>query len=187
MKLREYLKLPYTIVLKRDEEGDFIARVKEFDGCVADGQDEMDALGNLSIVKELWLETALKAGQQIPLPENEPELPSGKFLIRVPRTLHKSLVDLAREEDVSLNQLVTVSLAETVGRKSKVLHAVHGGEYVPNRKGETSYATNTASKLRLVLSSAPDTPGDAPVRQEVVEALVDQQRVQYHTGTWGHR
>src|ERR1700733_1243421 len=117
-KLREYMGLPYTVVLKRDEEGDVVARVKELEGCVADGQDEMEAIGHLEQVKELWLRAALKNGNDIPLPEkDDDELPSGKWLMRVPRTLHKKLVDLADREGVSLNQFVTVCLAEVVGEK----------------------------------------------------------------------
>jgi len=119
-KLREYMKLPYTVMLRRDEEGDIIARVKELEGCVADGQDEIEAIGNLELVKELWLETALKAGQTIPMPDGDEELPSGKFLARIPRSLHRNLIEIAMNEGVSLNQLVSVALAELVGRKAVV-------------------------------------------------------------------
>jgi antitoxin HicB len=124
-RLREYMKLPYTVILRRDEEGDFIARVRELEGCVADGQDEMEALGNLELVKALWIETALKTGQQIPRPEDDDELPSGKFLTRLPRSLHKNLVEIANYEGVSLNQLVTVALAELAGRRAAVQIRIH--------------------------------------------------------------
>lgn len=150
-KLKDYMKLPYTVMLKRDEEGDFVARIKEFEGCVADGQDEMEALGNLEQVKELWIETALKANQPIPLPEEDDELPSGKFLTRVPRTLHKSLVDIAEQEGVSLNQLVTVALAEVAGRKAAVptriidVHASSSG-----RSSISAYGSAQGTSLRLV-------------------------------------
>jgi antitoxin HicB len=123
-KLREYMKLPYTVMLRRDEEGDFVARVKELEGCVADGQDEMEAIGNLELVKQLWLEAALKADQTVPLPDSEESLPSGKFLTRLPRSLHKSLIEIAAQEGVSLNQLVTVALAEVAGRKAAVSSTV---------------------------------------------------------------
>jgi antitoxin HicB len=151
-KLREYMKLPYTITLRRDEEGDFIARVKELEGCVADGQDEMEALGNLELMKALWIETALKAGEVIPQPEQEEDLPSGKFLTRVPRSLHKSLIDIAKQEGVSLNQLVTVSLAEVAGRKAAVptrpveIEILYVGHHGVGAYG----STQGVSKLRLV-------------------------------------
>jgi len=151
-KLRDYMKLPYTVMLRRDEEGDFIARIKELEGCVADGQDEIEALGNLEKVKELWIETALKANQAIPLPDEDEDLPSGKFLTRVPRSLHKSLIDIAQREGVSLNQLVTVTLSEAAGRKAAVptrlseLHATAHSQPMSEGYG-TSYG---APRPRLV-------------------------------------
>jgi antitoxin HicB len=153
-KLKDYMKLPYTVMLKRDEEGDFVARIKEFEGCVADGQDEMEALGNLEQVKALWIETALKANQSIPLPDEDDELPSGKFLTRVPRSLHKSLIDIAEREHVSLNQLVTVALAEVAGRKAAVpTRGIEIDASSPGQQSMSAYGTGkSASRLRLVNS-----------------------------------
>jgi antitoxin HicB len=47
------------------------------------------------------------------------KLPSGKWVQRVPRSLHLKLILLARAEGVSLNHLVVSFLAEMVGRKRK--------------------------------------------------------------------
>jgi antitoxin HicB len=110
--LLEYLRLPYTIVLQRDSEDDFIARIQELDGCIADGQDEMEAIAHLEFAKRSWLQAALEAGRQIPLPESTEELPSGKFLTRVSRSMHQELSETARAEGVSLNALVNIALAE---------------------------------------------------------------------------
>ena len=49
----------------------------------------------------------LEEGTPIPEPEREPDsLFSGKFVVRIPSTLHRQLVDRARKENVSLNYLV---------------------------------------------------------------------------------
>lgn len=112
------MELPYTLVLKRDGSDSVIARVKELEGCVADGQDELDAIANLTTMKELWFSAALEAGQPIPMPEVDEQLPSGKFLTRLPRSLHKALIDLAEYEGVSLNQLVLTALTDAAGRKA---------------------------------------------------------------------
>jgi len=62
------------------------------------------------------------------------ELPSGKWLLRVPRTLHRDLIRLAERERVSLNQLVTALLSEAVGaRRPKVKPDGHGGMLRPRR------------------------------------------------------
>lgn len=146
--LEDFLALPYTIILRQDEEGDFVARIKELDGCVADGDDEESALEALRSMKKLWLEMALKKGASIPKPETMDELPSGKWLQRVPRSLHKKLADLSREEGVSLNQLVTSFLAEAVGTKNS--HAQTQSNLLP----DVSAATGTESSRGRVLNFA---------------------------------
>src|SRR4051794_15194515 len=103
--LDHYLALPYTTVLKRDGEGDFVARVDELPGCLADGRSAAEALSRLEEAKELWIEDALEANDTIPEPQSDEALPSGKWVQRVPRTLHKKLAETARKEGVSLNQL----------------------------------------------------------------------------------
>jgi predicted HicB family RNase H-like nuclease len=40
---------------------------------------------------------------------------SGKFTVRLPRSLHEALVDRAEQEGVSLNLFVTNALSRTVG------------------------------------------------------------------------
>ncbi len=117
--LNDYLKLPYTVTLRLDEDGDWVARVAELEGCVAHGSTQAEALSVVEEMKAAWIEDALEAGDPIPAPEHEEDLPSGKWLQRVPRTLHKRLADLAQREQVSLNQLVTSMLAEAVGSKSE--------------------------------------------------------------------
>jgi predicted RNase H-like HicB family nuclease len=115
--LAYYESLPYTVVIRKDEDGDFIARVQELPGCVAHGDSEAGAILNVRAMQRLWIEDALEAGHTIPEPEDEEGLPSGKFLQRVPKKLHRELIRLAERENVSLNTLVTLMLTEaTTGR-----------------------------------------------------------------------
>ncbi|MBK9203065.1 MAG: toxin-antitoxin system HicB family antitoxin [Candidatus Obscuribacter sp.] len=44
---------------------------------------------------------------------------SGKFTVRLPKSLHKALVDRAEKEGVSLNLFVTNALSRTVALPSK--------------------------------------------------------------------
>lgn len=114
-----YLSLPYTITLKPDDEGDYIARVHELSGCVAHGGDQKEALDNLRTVQEAWIQECLESGKSIPEPEPEQDgLPSGKWLQRVPRSLHRRLTQMATNEGVSLNALVTSMLSDAVSARS---------------------------------------------------------------------
>ena len=110
-----YRSLPYGITLRKDDESDWVARVQELPGCTAHGGTQAEALERLEEVKTAWIEDAIEAGDAIPEPGVPEELPSGKWLQRVPRSLHKSLTDIAKREGVSLNQFVTMLLAEAVG------------------------------------------------------------------------
>jgi hypothetical protein len=60
--------------------------------------------------RHLWIETAYEDGQDIPLP-TYPEEYSGKFNVRLPRSLHRELVAVAERQGVSLNQYVVCLLS----------------------------------------------------------------------------
>jgi len=65
-----YLKLPYTIIIKPDEGG-YFACIWELRGCIIDGETASEVLVNIEIAKELWLESAIKNGIEIPEPQDE--------------------------------------------------------------------------------------------------------------------
>lgn len=49
------------------------------------------------------------------LSEVKPEAPSGKFLLRVPVSIHKQMIDRAKQEKVSLNTLAITLIAQGLG------------------------------------------------------------------------
>ena len=72
--LDSYLSLPYAEVLRPDDEGDFVARIDELQGCVAHGETRERALENLQVMKELWIRDAFENGDSIPEPDFREEL-----------------------------------------------------------------------------------------------------------------
>ena len=56
------------IFYSEEDEG-FIAIVPELPGCSAFGKTEEDALKEVKIATQLWLETAKEIGRDIPLPQ----------------------------------------------------------------------------------------------------------------------
>jgi antitoxin HicB len=183
--LDDYLALPYTIILQRDEDGDVVARIKELDGCVADGENEEQALIALRSMKKLWLEMALKKGASIPKPETEDDLPSGKWLQRVPRSLHKKLADLSKDEGVSLNQLVTSMLSEAVGLKnaqrqteSNLLTSVSAATGTDGPKGKVLTFATRAAAIRMFEDMTPSlaTENDEIAQATFVDSLRDAHR-----------
>lgn len=83
-------------------------------GCMSDGDTPEEAMANGKDTLEAWLQAAAEAGRKIPAPG---ELPSGKCVARVPRSLHARLSARARQEGVSMNALVSAFLAESLGRR----------------------------------------------------------------------
>jgi predicted RNase H-like HicB family nuclease len=117
-ELAKYLDLPYTLTLRRDSEGDFVGRIEELPGCSAHGKTPQEAVENLAEAEALWIQDCLETGATVPVPEEEGVLPSGKWLQRVPRKLHRKLRMLSKREGVSFNQYVTALLAEAVGERN---------------------------------------------------------------------
>lgn len=112
---RELLKRPYTRVLIPDEEsGTFTAQIVEFPGCIAQGATPAEAYERLEAVAESWIEAALEMQQEIPSPASDNQF-SGRFALRLPRSLHRQASQLAELEGTSLNQFITSAVAEKVG------------------------------------------------------------------------
>lgn len=145
-----YLSLPYSRVLKRDEEGDIVATIAELDGCVAHGSNDSEALTNLHEAQRAWIEAALTDGQEIPLPEIEEELPSGKFVLRLPKLLHRRLINVAEKDDVSLNVLVIMAVTEHIARRDVKQSFAHDVSHRDAwRDGEGIVVWNVSSETPL--------------------------------------
>jgi predicted RNase H-like HicB family nuclease len=59
-----------AIIHWSDEDKAFIAEVPKLAGCMADGASVEEAIANLKVVAQEWLETARELGRPIPEPEN---------------------------------------------------------------------------------------------------------------------
>ncbi len=111
-----YLGLPYSVELRREPDEGWFVHVREWPGCMSQADTAEEALANIQEVIPLWLEGALESDYEIPEPRGADEY-SGRFMVRVPRSLHRSLVELAEREAISLNLLVNVALAVLLGQE----------------------------------------------------------------------
>lgn len=62
------IKYELIIYWSEDDES-FIAEVPELAGCMADGKSYQDALANVEIVIQEWIETAEDLGRIVPEPK----------------------------------------------------------------------------------------------------------------------
>ena len=64
------IMLRYEIILYWSEEDQaFIAEVPELPGCAADGETYQEALQNVEVIMQEWIETAKELGRPIPEPK----------------------------------------------------------------------------------------------------------------------
>ncbi|MEG4348698.1 type II toxin-antitoxin system HicB family antitoxin [Microcoleus sp. LAD1_D3] len=62
--------MKYELILYWSEEDQaFIAQLPELLGCAADGETYQEALQNLEIIMQEWIETANALGRPIPQPK----------------------------------------------------------------------------------------------------------------------
>jgi predicted RNase H-like HicB family nuclease len=60
----------YEIILYWSQEDQaFIAKVPELPGCAADGETYQEALQNVEMIMQEWIETAEELGRAIPEPK----------------------------------------------------------------------------------------------------------------------
>lgn len=99
-----YNLFDYSIKVFQDErDHDYGAFIEEIPEVSAFGESPGEAVDELKTAYELWLESCQEEGYPIPEPFNVRGY-SGKFVLRVPKSLHKKLVEKANEEGISLNQ-----------------------------------------------------------------------------------
>lgn len=114
-KLTDY---PFEVrPLSDDDGGGFLVSFPDFAECISDGETIDEALENGRDALQATI-AALKA-KKLPVPApNSGGVASGKFIARVPKTIHAQLATRARAEGVSLNTLVLTFIAQGLGASS---------------------------------------------------------------------
>jgi antitoxin HicB len=112
-KLTDY---PFEVrPLTHAEGGGYLISFPDFAECISDGESVEEAIENGRDALKATI-AALKA-KKLPVPSpNGGGIASGKFVARVPKTVHAQLATRAKAEGVSLNALVLTFLAQGLGR-----------------------------------------------------------------------
>lgn len=109
--LNYFMNLRYKVEivpLAEEDGGGYEARIPQLgrEAFRGYGENVEEALAHLEVVKRDLFEMYLRDGVEIPEPEKEEERYSGRILLRIPFYLHEELSKLAKEQDISLNQLL---------------------------------------------------------------------------------
>lgn len=115
-----YMKLNYPIKYWNDDDGFFI-EIPDLPGCMTFCEEFNQISEMAEDAKKSWISSRLERGLKIPEPRNEEDF-SGKILLRLTKSLHRTLSNQAKREGVSLNQYIlgllsSKSSAAEVGNK----------------------------------------------------------------------
>lgn len=108
--LSYYLALDYPYIVVPDE-GAYVIRFPDLPGCMTQVDDSANIAAMAEEIRTLWIEGEYEDGATIPEPSSGTRY-SGKFVVRLPKSLHRDLVEAAESEGTSLNAYVTYLLAE---------------------------------------------------------------------------
>ena len=146
VKLKIVGDYPFEIrPLDKDEGGGFLISYSDFSECIADGETIEEAIANGRSSLEETIATLKARNFPVPAP-NSGGSASGKFVARVPKSVHAQLAARAKVEGVSLNSLVLAFIAEGLGRRDHLASA--GPLQSPRRGSASSFTAASAAPAR---------------------------------------
>jgi antitoxin HicB len=108
---------PYFRMICPSEGGGYFAKMLELPECYAQGESIQEAYDSLNEMADIWLEDAAKRGTPIPSPAGVAKV-GGRYVLRLPISVHEKAADLAAFEGVSLNQWLLSAISERIGAKN---------------------------------------------------------------------
>lgn len=114
-ELEYYMNLNYRIEIVKDEiEGGYVLSIPDLKGCLTCASSLDTGMRMLDDAKRQWLMTALENEYEVPEPSKLDDY-SGQFRLRLPKSLHKELVERSKQEGISMNQYCLYLLSRNLG------------------------------------------------------------------------
>lgn len=118
-ELDYYLKTVYPFTVRPDlDDGGYIVEFPDLRYCVGTGNTTEDAIKDAMIAKEEWIKAAYEDNVSIPEPGSS-EKYNGRISLRIPKSLHKSIVESAKKEGVSANQFISHLISLGMGKRTR--------------------------------------------------------------------
>jgi antitoxin HicB len=116
--LNYYLSLAYAFTVKPDvDDGGFIVEFPDLQYCAGTGDSIEEAIGDAMIAREEWIKAAFESGIKIPEPATEEY--NGRISLRIPKSLHRKINEIAKTEGVSANQFLSNLISMNIGKRLK--------------------------------------------------------------------
>lgn len=118
--LKYYLDLAYPFDVRplTEEEGSgWMVEFSDFAGIIGTGETIDQAIADAIEAKNGWIEALSENGKEIPEPNSSSKY-SGKFALRMPKSLHHWVDVSAQKEGISTNQYINHILSMAKGKKA---------------------------------------------------------------------
>jgi antitoxin HicB len=128
------INYPFDIrPFSKEEGGGYSITFPDLPGCCSDGATPEEAINNGRDALESWLVVAREFGDELAKPFSNA---SGRFVQRVPRSLHAQLIARAKIEGVSLNTLVVSIVSQGLGQRQAELIKDRSSNYSLQRTAQ---------------------------------------------------
>ena len=97
-----------------DEDQGYVATSPEFHGLSAFGETEEEALAEAKIARQLFIDDILESGEELPSAQKVNQY-SGQTRLRLSKTVHRLVAEMAASEGISLNQFIVEAINERLG------------------------------------------------------------------------
>ena len=121
--LEKYKKMEYPSKIERlspEDGGGYYITYPDLPGCSSDGETIEEVIQMGEDARMCWIDTAYEQGKEIPLPFSYNDTFKGRITVRVPKTMHKELIDEANEEGISLNQYLIYVISKGMKSGDKI-------------------------------------------------------------------
>jgi predicted RNase H-like HicB family nuclease len=130
--------LRYRILVEwSDEDQAFIASVPALPGCIAHGPTAEKAAHEAEVAAGLILDV-MREDKKAPPPADSVADYSGQLRLRLPKSLHETVSQLATAEGVSINSFMLSLIAEGCGRRE-----------APRRAKDNRFSSKSARKRKV--------------------------------------
>lgn len=123
--LTYYLSLEYPFIVRplpKEEGGGYVVEFPDLPNCIGTGDTIEEAIKMAQDAKKCWIEASLEEGLPVPepsQPKDELGEYSGRFPLRMPKSLHKMIIENAKKEGVSANQYLIHLISLGIGKSMK--------------------------------------------------------------------
>jgi antitoxin HicB len=104
----------YAVEIEQEDDGTWTVAVPDLPGAVAAAAGPVEAIAEVGDAIDAWIAAARAEGATVPPPTPAADQFSGRFVVRVPRSLHRAATQRAAREGVSLNTYCVTALTQAV-------------------------------------------------------------------------